>query len=181
MESNQKYTEANKLNQMITEIEELKGIIKKNLNVDVMQRRRQRQNVDARMIYSRILRDRGYTLKFISDSLNKDHTTVIHYLDMSDDIFEQIPMLKDRFDACRIEFLQGKSEMNPPREMMVKAKLEKLDDEIREMASVKQSLIGKEYKYKRLSDIITLIDKRTRPGQERFIEKKINEMFNSIT
>lgn len=181
MESNQKFTMENKLNLMISEIDELKGIIKKNLNVDVMQRRRHRENVDARMIYSKILRDRGYTLKFISDSLKKDHTTIIHYLDIADDIFDQYPPIRDNFNLCRAEFLNGKSDLMDPKVSVIKVRLEKLDEEIREMASVKQSLIGKEYKYKRLSDIINLIDKRTRPGQERNIEKRINEMFNSIT
>ena len=64
-----------------TEAQELREIIRLILNVDVkLDKSRRRETVNAKMVYSQILRNNNWTLKYIGRSIEKDHTTIIHYL-----------------------------------------------------------------------------------------------------
>ena len=51
----------------------LKQIVSEVFDVDILDKRRTRNVVDARGVYSKILKDKGFTLVFIGQSLNKDH------------------------------------------------------------------------------------------------------------
>lgn len=93
---------------MEKEIEELKEIVNNAFNVDISQVNRNRKLVDARRVYSKILRDRGYTFYLIADSMNKDHTTIVHYMKSIDSILQYDKDLRDKYIACKTIFLEDR-------------------------------------------------------------------------
>ncbi len=72
---------------MNSEMSLLKNIIKGLFDIDIDRSVRKREIVDCRLIYSKILRDRGYTSVSIGKSISKDHSTKEHEMDMEQPIF----------------------------------------------------------------------------------------------
>lgn len=160
------------------ESEQLKEIIKRKLKINVMDRKRSRDIVDARMIYTKILRDRGYTVTNISSSINKDHTTIVYYMSIVDDIFYQFPAIKDRYITCNDEFMKDRGPLREHKDSLIRKKIESLETQVQRLEEMREYVEANKTKYKRLQNIIELIDSRTRMGEEKLMEKRINEMFN---
>ena len=91
---------------MITEekINYLKQIVSNEFQVDVSSLRRTRVHVDARLVYSYILRSRGLGLSRIGKSINKNHATVLYLLNNAPSYLEQDPDLKTKYDSCLLMF-----------------------------------------------------------------------------
>lgn len=70
-----------------TDIQILSSIIKDNLNIDVNERTRKREVVDARRIFYKILRDMGMQYTDIGRIHSKDHSTIIHAVTSFNDIY----------------------------------------------------------------------------------------------
>lgn len=67
--------------------QKLKEIIKTRLKVDLdKDNRRPATTVLARMIYTKVLRDDGYTWASIAFSINRNHSTVIYQYKALDDV-----------------------------------------------------------------------------------------------
>ena len=89
-------------NENLTEIStELKAIVKKVLGVNIDVETRKRAFVDARRVYSKILRDIGISFESIGRTINKDHATIIHYLRDIDHIFVHDKPFFDKYSKCR--------------------------------------------------------------------------------
>jgi len=58
----------------------LKEIILEELCLDIDSDSRIKPLIDAKVIYCRILRNCGWTLSKIGESINRDHASMIHYL-----------------------------------------------------------------------------------------------------
>ena len=58
----------------------LKEIIQNNFGVDVDSKVKNNEVVECRIIYAKILRDRGWTMNRIGDTINKNHSTIVHYI-----------------------------------------------------------------------------------------------------
>tara|TARA_R110000868_G_scaffold800_4_gene5899 strand:+ start:185 stop:553 length:369 start_codon:yes stop_codon:yes gene_type:complete len=99
-----KYIKENKMN----ELEKLQDIIFIVLGVDVKVKSRKRRNVDAKRIFSKILRDKGYTLIDISKFLNNHHTTVMFYLKNFDFLLVLFPDIEKAYNKCLNNFLVKK-------------------------------------------------------------------------
>jgi chromosomal replication initiation ATPase DnaA len=82
------------------EINYLKGVIEKVLDLDISKNCRERDIVDGRIIYSKILRDRGHTLSNIGQPVHKDHTTILHYLKQFDSLYEYDKKFSSNYDIC---------------------------------------------------------------------------------
>ena len=82
------------------EIEKLKKIVNEIFSVDIESKSRNRDIVDARKIYAKILREQGYGYEKIAKTINKDHATIIHYLKYIDHILSYDKDLMDKYIAC---------------------------------------------------------------------------------
>jgi len=163
------------------DMESLKKTIDKLFNLNIMKNSRTRDLVDARLIYAKILRERGHTLKSIGLSLHKDHTTIIHYLSKVDFIMQQDKRLLERYIICKDVFLKDKPEM--PEHFTytdLRKKVISLNNEIKFLILNKERILMIDQKYKRLKHIIDIINNRTPIGEESVIESKINKMFNGL-
>lgn len=94
---------------MEEEIEALKEIVNNVFCVDLSKVTRERKLVDARRVYSKVLRDRGYTFELIATALKKDHATVIHYMRSVDSILLYDKDVREKYMTCKNIFLEGKS------------------------------------------------------------------------
>lgn len=168
------------------EMQQLVGIIKSVFNEDVKDKIQKRETVDARMIFSKILRERGYTYSSIGRFLNKDHSTIISYMRNVYPLLTQVDGLMAKYVECRDLFLIDKDLVD--NEVLNINKKEKdnkmfiisLNNQIEKLILERESVTQMEMKYKRIADILNVIDKKTPNGREKFILKRINLMFNDI-
>ena len=168
------------------EMKQLAEIIKSVLNEDVQRKSRGREVVDARIIFSKIMRDRGYTMSSIARFLGKDHTTIVHYMSNVYYLLSEVSGLMAKYVECRDLFLIDKDLMD--NDVLNRNKKEKdnkmfiisLNNQIEKLILERESVTQMEMKYKRIADILNVIDKKTPNGREKFILKRINLMFNDI-
>jgi hypothetical protein len=131
-----------------TDIEKdtLKEIVSGVFNVDISLKDRRRNSVDARRIYSKVLRERGYTFESIGDSLDRDHATIIHYISSVDTILAYDKGLRDKYIACKNVFLEGRAPLMIER-MKKDADLYitviRLNDELQEIIKEKKEILTK--------------------------------------
>jgi hypothetical protein len=169
------------------EMKQLAEIIKSIFNEDVKDKTQRREIVDARMIFSKILRERGYTYSSIGMFLKKDHSTIINYMRNVHSLLTQVNGLMAKYITCRDLFLIDKDVVD--NEVLNTNKKEKdnkmfiisLNNQIEKLILERESVTQMEMKYKRIEDILSLIDKKTPNGKEKFILKKVNLMFNDIS
>lgn len=86
-------------------MDSLKRIVNDIFITDIDDVSRLRKNVDARRAYSKILRDLGFSFKYIADSINKNHASIIHYCSTFDYIFIYDNVFQKRFNLAKNQFL----------------------------------------------------------------------------
>jgi len=82
----------------------VRNIVNNLFGLDIMTKSRQRQYVNARMIYSKILRDQNHTYKSIAFSLRKNHASILHYVKSIDWLLSYDKDLLIKYKEC-IELL----------------------------------------------------------------------------
>jgi hypothetical protein len=170
------------MKQIDPEMLRLQEIISKRFSVDMNSPTRKRDYVNARLVYSAILRERGCTFESIAKSIDKDHATVIHYIRNSAFIFKQDKFLNKKFHDCReIFFKTIDPDTLPEINIPNKTEVEELKEHIEILNQEIKNLVSKLNTHKRLSKIINLIEERTHYGKEEIVEKKIREMFNGFS
>lgn len=82
----------------------LRDIVNNVFSVDIYSKSRQREIVDARHVYSKILREKGYGYQSIGDSIKKNHATIVHYVKNIDSILTYDSSLRDKYMECKVLF-----------------------------------------------------------------------------
>ena len=163
------------------EMQQLADIVKSVFDEDVKDKIQRREIVDARMVFSKILRERGYTYASIGRFLKKDHSTVINYMRNVYSLLTQVNGLMAKYIVCRDLFLIDKEVLYINKEEKDnKLSIISLNNQIEKLILERESVTRMETKYKRIEDILSIIDKKTPNGKEKFILKKVNLMFNDI-
>ena len=155
-ESKQKFTDI--LSEAL-DMKELKGIVDTIFDTDISSTTRKKNNVEARMAFTKILRDRGTTFVSIARFLDKNHCSIINYMNNFDIYFSE-QHLKKKYVVCREAFFQ-------------KRPVDKLYIE-------KDKISAIESKYKRFKNILDIMNERTPYGKEDVLEKKIISFLNGI-
>jgi len=168
-------------NKIEREKESLKYIVNDVFKLNIMKASRTRELVDARLVYSKILRDRGHTFKSIGDSIRKDHTTILHYISTSNFVLKHYSALTEKYVICK-EMLAKDSpffseQMN---DVNLAMKIFNLNTKIDELMLERNAILKINERYQRLKSIIDLVDKRTNSGDESTVEDRINKMFNGF-
>lgn len=142
---------------------------------------RKRPIVEARMMYSRLMKH--YTrcsLSEIGKYIDKDHATIIHYLDnfswlkKTDQGFSsKYDLLLDMYEDFRKVWFDDAVYDDKKKIKFLEAALDKVTEERN-----KYELYFK--RLERLDSIIQLIEERIPKNEEEYAEQKINRMFNSI-
>jgi hypothetical protein len=161
------------------EAESLKGIIKDVIGVDIMKRTRMRMYVDAKMVYAKILRDRGYALSSIGRTLMTDHSMIIHYLRNVDVFIKTEKEMANMYVVCSTKFYDMFPQEDESNIFILQKKVADLTTRLNELTLERSSILDKEQSYARIGKIIDIINERTLPGKELAVERKINAMFNN--
>lgn len=159
---------------MNNEMSSLKNIIKSLFDIDIDKNVRKREFVDCRLIYSKILRDRGHTTVSIGKSLQKDHSTIVHYTNVANTLISRDESLAHKYLLCKNTF----SQVVPSNNLGVSNRLVVLSSENERLLQEKDMLVNNLKRYDRLKDIIKIIEERTPNGMELVIKNKIRKMFN---
>jgi hypothetical protein len=165
----------------VTEMNDLKYIIDKIFGVDLMKNSRQRNIVDSRLIYAKILRDRGHTFQSIGRSINKDHTTIVYYINQVDNIIKHDVRIAEKYATCKNIFLQGKPFISEKlNEADLVDMVDKLTKENEKLISGRKNVLDMRSSFRRIESIIKIIEERMQRGDEKLIEEKIIKMFNGF-
>jgi hypothetical protein len=156
----------------------LRTIVEEEFNVDIMKKDRKRRNVDARMCFAKILKEEGYTHTLIGEYIGKDHSTIVHYVQQIPNVMMFDKNVFNYFVTCKTKFLENKESSVIPTEKSMANEVVKLRNQMENIMSYYDSVKATEKKYERLSDIINIIDSKTRKGEENSIKIKINQMLN---
>jgi len=150
-------------------------IIKNIMNVDITKKTNERIYVDGRMVFSKILNDRGYGISRLGRAIKKHHSSIIHYRNGANDLLDTDEMFADKYFACKDAFMSDKTS-----EMKTSNK-EQLLNQLDSLILDRNALLKEAQKHKRLKNIIEFIDSRTPKGKESFVLRQINLMFNGLT
>ena len=157
------------------EIEELIDIIKNVMNVDITKKTNERVYVDGRMVFSKILTDRGYGIAILGRALKKHHSSIIHYRSSANDLLDTNELFAQKYFACKDKFMSDKEDV-----FKISNK-EQLLNQIDALILDRNALLKEVQKHRRLKNIIEYVDKRTPNGKESLVLRKINLMFNGLT
>ena len=120
------------------------------------------------------------SLSEIGRYIEKDHATVIHYLDnftwlkKTDQGFSsKFDLLTDMYEDFRKAWFDDDVYDDKKKIKFLEVALENTTDERNKYEAYFKRL-------KRLDSIIQLLDQRIPKGEEEYAEQKINRMFNSI-
>lgn len=169
------------LNKTLTsEMDTLKGIVEKVFMVDILDTRRRRELVDARMAFCKIMRDRGAGFTVMGKYLGKTHATIIHYTKVSDVVFKMYPKYAEQFTLCKTSFMDGREVMMPMTDRDKEKTIEILNKTISDLYVQSKEAFYMKKRYGRLVEIIELLDVRIRHGREDDAYKKIKAVLNGL-
>jgi hypothetical protein len=156
-------------------MDELLDIIKNAIGVDITKKTNERIYVDGRMIFAKILNDRGYGISDLGRYIKKHHSSIIHYRDSANDLLKTNELFTEKYFACKDKFMSDKGNL-----VKISNK-EQLLNQIDTLILDRNALLEEVQKHRRLRNIIEFIDSRTPSGKESFVLRQINLMFNGLT
>jgi hypothetical protein len=131
------------------EIDELKKIVNDVFLVDLDVNNRKRGVVDARKVYSKILRDSGYSYDLIGETINKNHATIIHYVKNIEHILSYDRVVRDRYVACKNVFVKKRKSISEQvkKDVDIYVTVVRLTNELQEAKSDKTKLLDEFVNY----------------------------------
>lgn len=171
-----------------TEIEEVRSVVETVMNIDIMDRKRNHNIVEARMIFSLILRNKGYKYAAIAKYLNRDHTTIMYYCLSVKDLIHVDKNVLSHYTKCKDLLLIKEDSLNLENNQeylienldILKSKVKVLEHEKRELEDRYEQLL-KDFNFdkkSRLIKVFKFIDENTPEGREQVIYRRIKKVFN---
>ena len=157
---------------------ELMRIVNAVFSTELLNKRRYQSNVEARMVFSKILTERGHSLVSIGKFLNKNHSTIIYYNRHLSDLLEQLPNLFRQYLECRESFSNGREPIVAMREREMKMKLSELKEMSAALSKENIELKIALKKYRRHEKIVDLLCSSVKVGDEVGVYNRINAMLN---
>ena len=185
--------------------ERLMGIIYSLYGIDVTSRMRSRDEVDMRKIYCKILHEVGLTASHISRTIGFDHATVLHHNKKTEDLMVTDPMFMKRYREVYDAFKSFKPEFEKSDIESINKKLSieqmaskvadyqqrigayivaeeatsrKVDVLMNEINLLKQELSELRGENRELVPIMNLVRERTKRGQEPYVFRKLQAIYN---
>jgi hypothetical protein len=148
-------------------------VINTLLDVDLLSKFKTREVADARIIYSKIMRDSGETTKYTGSFINKDHATVLHHIKQFNNIIDFDPKFKRNYEQC-VEYINSNlSEENIVIDKNIKKQLILANQRINVLTLGGQNV-------ERFLGILKVLNERVPSGKEDFVEAKLSTMLNGI-
>lgn len=176
----------NKYNQIQRkEFQHLRVLIEAILGINVRDEQSRKQEVvNARMIYANILREQGFGCSIIAKSIRKNHATVLHYFKQYEWYAQTDEQLKNNFKKIRKEYRKDYDPIYDMSDTELKKELFSLRTQNKKLYSAQQFLTSElteeKNKNKRLRNIFSLIEERTKVGSEDDVLRKLNTFYNGV-
>lgn len=131
------------------EIDELKKIVNDVFLVDIEVKDSKRGVVDARKVYSKILRDSGYSYELIGETINKNHATIIHYVKNIEYLLTYDQILRDKYVACKNIFIKKRKSIKDQvkKDVDIYVTVVRLANELQEAVAIKEKLLDEFFNY----------------------------------
>ena len=125
------------------EMDVLKQIINDVFLVDINDNSRFRNLVDAKRVYSKILRDMGCSYPSIGSSIGKNHATVMHYIKTIDTILTYDANVRNKYIACKNIFVEKKDSVfdELKKDVDVYVTVVRLKNELQEAVSSRSKVL----------------------------------------
>jgi len=134
---------------MKEDIDELKKIVNDVFLVDIEVKDSKRGVVDARKVYSKILRDSGYSYESIGNTIKKDHATIIHYVKNIEYLLSYDQILREKYVACKNVFIKKKNSISEQikKDVDIYVTVVRLTNELQEAVEIKEKLLDEFFIY----------------------------------
>ena len=164
-----------------SKVEYIRICVENIVHCKVYLRTKKRENVEARAIVAKILRENGMQLETIGFYLRKHHTTIIHLLSLADDLICVDKNFKEKYIISRNLVNMGE-QIDYTEEDIIsyKEQIYNLKNIIENLNLERSYTLNLNTKYNRIGRIIELIESNTPEGNEDLIEKQIVNMFQRI-
>jgi|TARA_R110000787_G_scaffold44300_1_gene108783 hypothetical protein len=168
-----------------TKVSIYKRIIKQVFNISLDTKGRVRNLVDARMVFTKLMRDKKATYQSIALHLNlKSHASVMHYYKSIQFLMLHDKELKKKYDMCVKLYNLTDPAPNILKPDELKNRCLNLEDKNKllslEIETLKKQLQKTSSQEERFKTIFDIIRTRTKLNTEKVIEKKLNTIFNGI-
>ena len=177
----------------------LYGIVAKVFEDDILHGRRYRNVIDARKVYSYILRENGYTYSQIARFMLKNHATCMHHFKDAPYLLECDAELKEKYLLCKSRYLESIGNANYIREDASNKKLitiisekdmmiQALEEKVKYLELRQEALNNKLDWYKdevgfykpELKTLYKIITDRTKPKTVTHTARKLNTLYNGV-
>ena len=177
----------------------LQRIIETEFEESLLNKDRRRNSVDAKRVFSVIMRERNHTCSVVGKFIYKDHSTVCHYERTMTDILQTDRVFKKKFESCRNKFfkkleftrLKREAEEQNFKDQVLsnfQKKIDAIESDKKSLQQHNEHLMGKIKDLKKelnnyntdLEPIHKIVRQRTKPGTSDFIEKKLNSFYNGV-
>jgi IS30 family transposase len=162
------------------EFDELRNIVEDVFRVPLITKGRHRCYVTSRMVFSRVLVDRGHSKKSIGRYLNRNHSTVVHYCKKFEDYYTRDKELTAGYDDV-MSCLKGKYDpvrkFTPPQ--LVK-RVFRLQDQNAKLKEAIRNLEKSGALSSRFETLYSDIAQRTPLGREEDVAKAIMKALNGV-
>lgn len=162
----------------------LKHIVNIVYELDLMESTRDREHVDARATFMKIMKDEGYSFTAIGKMLNKNHATIINALRDLDWIIENEKTFRKKYLEIKRLYHSNTSLLEMKTELELKNSIISLNNEIN-LLHLENIRLKKENELfkrseSRFSSLHKLVNERTKEKDVDVVYKKLNTIYNGL-
>ena len=165
-------------------IQRLKAIINTVFQLDLTKKTRLKEYVDARIIFSYILKEQGLGSTALSKILKVNHATIHNYWKKYEIYMSTDVHLRNKNSMIREEYFNGEDPVYELNNLEIKNELILLRKKNKELSLENEKLnleiIGIKKEEERWDGIMKMIKQRTRRNTEKEVEFKLTRFFNGV-
>lgn len=170
-----------------SEVNKIVKIVDHVLSSSVLSNRRLRENVDARVILTKILMDKGLNVTQTSKYLSKDHSSIVHYKKQFNSFIATDVMFKNKYNMCLREVEESNEKVFEMSEselislsISLKEKINQLYLEISDKDDKINHLKNTIDRNNTHSELFDYIRKNTPKGKEKDLFIKVRSIINGL-
>jgi len=164
----------------------LRDAVEEVMEVSLITTSRKREHVEARMVFSKILIDRGHTKVSVGRFLNKTHSIVIHYCKQFEDLTPYDKVLRYNYETVLSIYRKGYDPVYNMDRSQMKTEIFGMRGKLKikelEVESMKEKL--KEAKQETVNDMrlerLKSLMSRVPVGDEEAVYNRLNIFLNGL-
>ena len=159
------------------EVKKLMDIVNMHFDLDILTKTHKKEYVDGRMVFTKILIDKGYGPSRISRILKKNHASILNYKKKMSYYLMADPELQQKYEDCLEAFYRDHDPAYDMSESDLRKELISLRRKFRYQVENNNKLRAK---IKSLDPIFKIVKERTSLVDDDDISKKLIRMFNGV-